>query len=1542
MTVGPSEPIYNPVPIQQIPQAQAAGGLAQPNTPTASTTPPPPPPAQPSHSGGGGLFGFIDKAAKAVGSFAGDVIDKIPGAQPVMAGLNRVYTDVVSHPLSTLMQISNMATFQHRGPGYFFQPSSWTQAWQQANHISPGQEVILAFNNGGAEGLWNVGTKIDPSKQDQVQALFQRNSAASVFSGATDALTRAYTDPVSIASKFGAARVSAFKNAPIRSGSAAEIETRLSSRGGQRLINQVAAAHNTPTPFTAISKLKAVQSSPQSYALTQALHAAGPDTAKISQVLKVAMGDQGALDELANDTQALEAFKAAGQASNGPLTLSQHLPAVPGQLAAMRLSQIMHPSDLNLKSALSDMSPSEFDQWFSTPAKLKSDHAQMLLATKLDELNNYKAVASSLLDRTTGDMGLIPAKTKAAAALSPRPLSGFLADVRDHPTNFVQQIVGHSADPLIRVYHSLSDSRPTQLVDFGDMQTAIPQLRSFLNTSSILEPAEKDAMLNDFATALKNGKGEAQTTFNKIERSVMQKTVDYFGLTPEAGNEIYSEFAARRGLYTQGVISRAYGALTGPEGEQMAVFPSHDASQVIVDPYLETQLAHGALPMADMRDYEDALRRMDNTGILDHVRTVGDAGHKMLTDSLENFYGLWKPVSMLTGHRVFNHVGDDFARSVVKIGGLAAAQNAAQGTWNLLRNATRPLTKNKTVRNLTGQWEQEVHDLQSSYDSLKTRYMAQQQQIAAGLKVADPNRISGEAVAQARQAVADKRAQPPTGIPPKHRLGEGTFRVPGTNLEYPEIFGGIDGPYLRQMLSANHTMSELFDRASSNDYNAMQTLADHDVITPSDGPKVHGTAILRYINNQLRNDPVAKMAYAGKTDTEISNWMKSTAEGRQRMKDMHIGNPRDNIEMVRDAIAKYLPTQYSRDIAFTRPFKPEDLQHVWPNASARPSVSGNMALLTHTGGPQAKFLQHYVSKLIQITGGMPDDILVRHPMANELYKSNITRLVNQAIGKGQEVKVGSEAYQALHKQAIAATKVTMQKTLYDTSRFVDAGRTLRFAIPFFNAWHNALSSWSHLIVQNPQLIARGLEAKHALWNAPFAVDTTTGQRANDNTPIDNLAFVMHMPKGLAKSVGLGDMSDVAVSAKTVVSPTYADSIGSPGFGPLVQVPVNHLVKEDPGLLNNPYVAQILGGQLNKNDLMSLLPSAATQTGGLLSAAGITTGSPQDAATLANLKWTLYQEQYYDYMAGKRSKPPNWNDIGNQALWLSAITGIVNRLMPLGFKPQDQYKFLTDQYQQMYQQDPKHADENFYDKYGTAGFIYTQSLGKNVAGVAPTMGAISSYEANKSLIKAHPELGSLIVGPDGNGAFNDLAYKWEIANGLRTKLSPEEAAKQNAANLGWVQYDKINANIQAQLTSRGLTSVNQSGAEDLKSLKNTFINATNNPSSKYYNPDWYTSYGSFNSNQYETRLQAIAQIAQDQTLLANPLRSDIRSLNQWVQYRDVIYEALQQRDSKSITSSSNQDLANWWDYWMSNLQQNDTKFGPLYARYLEKDNFKAPL
>ena len=1494
-------------------------------------------------------FTDITSLTHDVQQVASDTVGKIPGFNRTMSFLNAPYTALISRPLSTIVGFVDEEDYkQQTGQSApwtdLFSGSNWKQAWDNSATMSPGQGVVIGLNSiieGSGNSMNQLATQtpaqdlavakshlIDPYNQQQREQFFGNNSFANVASGGIDMLFRTL-DPVAALQKIGTAKILNTLRQPIRGDITPQAI--LARPSTQEFLDSIPGKS-----FTQLSQDPRFRSSPTGYKAA-ALLTSAKDAASIRNIYSIALGDTGALASLIRDRDTI------AQKVDQLDQMNPYGPLLPQALALSRASAILAPLDTDLKSALADLDPADLVNAQAKDAIQVAQHARQLLMSKLNELNNAKEVAGQMTQRTrvgrvAQTAGAIRAQLSIANGRAGNPFNRSVFA----PKTMMTSIQDHVADPIVRIYQSLSDQSPTKAVDFS-RDDSVVTVRSMLNTFSALDPDIKDSMLARYARA---DRGARQLAFFNIERQALRATAEKWGLSPAQAEAIYKEYVNRRGVGLQAVQNHAYGTLDSQAlGSALgAVAPFDNASQVVVEPRLLGQLSRGAVPAFDGRDLDLALQRASETGLIAAAHSLGHSGASFLVENLDKVYDLWKGLTLITGHRAYNHVGDDALRSMVKLGALSTVENIRGGAANFLRNRFAQYTKAMQVRNVQAKFDVQVNQLQSTLESLIARRGAQQDLVKRGVTIAPENLVSMDDISKAKKALGDLKRQGPQFIQVKHRLGQGTFRVPGTQMTLPDLFGGPDADYMRQLFGGDHTFQELFQTEAEGHYNSLNVLADHDNIGPMDSngipqPKVHANAILRYVKNQLAPDPAANRMLAGMSEDEVRQWMLNTADGRTLMKQLHIGNPADHLEFIADQIGRYLPSDESKAAALAGKYSMKNLEQDFPAPSTRPAVSGNMALYNHLGSPSKGYIRSITNKLIRLTGSLPDDILVRHPLATRLYKANMTDAVHRIIAQeGKDHLLTSDELNTVRRASIDQTRKTMQDLLYDSSRFTSAGKTLRFVIPFFNAWHNALSSWSHLIAQNPQLILRGWQAKQALWGSPAAVDINTGKPPTSATGLDDLALVMHLPGAVAKMLGMSDDNYIPIAASTLISPTYTDSIGNPGFGPLVTVPVNHMVKEDPGLLSNPFVTSILGGRITSNDLASMIPSSVTQVADIGGLAGIT-GSPDNVASRSSLMWTIYQEQYYDYLNGKRSTPPNWNDIGSQASWLAAFDGIVNRILPLGFKPEGNHQYLIDEYHQMESVDPQNAQQDFYDKYGNAGFVFTQSLSSDPSGISSTVGSAQAYKRYLPMIQQFPELASVIIGPDGNGSYNDLAYQWEVANGLRTYLTPQEAATKEQVNLGWQKYDQIASVINSQLAERGLVSVNQSGASDLKTLKTAFVNATSDPSSSFYNPDWYSAYGGFNQNSYDERISDLEQIAQDPTLLANPARSDIQSLNAYFQLRDIARAWLQARPSQDLKAVANEDIANWLDYYVGVLQQSDTKFATIYETYLKNDDLK---
>lgn len=1429
---------------------------------------------------------------------------------PVFHASNWLFTNLIKRPYTTVALYSGHNEFEasQGHPNWSWaQGSLWAEAWDQSAHISPGRATVLAANDqqpiGPIKPQWSPGHQVvDPLNDQQRDAyLNDKNNplhaGMQVASGGEDAAIDWYADPSNHITK-AAGVLRALKDAPILStDTVAQKLDKVNSASGQAFDQAVAdGKYDFPT-LAEHPMVKGSPYQPNPFRYTTAAMLAAAKTPEESNLIRqvlagIPQSSAKALDALAQKNEDL-----ANQVSNA-----------------------LMPLEVEQNYALTSAVEGDRDEWLQKVAQTKVKAAQAQI--------DANDVTANRLSQIFGQQKAITKTSALTNKLAEMKGGGKYANTRDVPLVHIFQNARYNYP--IRVYQSLTDRVPG-LINHNE-DNAVEYARTWLNKSSTLTPEQKVDYTQRYANATV---AQRQQIWTSIENDVYKNVGDRFGISEGQMQKILTTTRKKGQTIYQAAKSKAYGTFNVPGMDPQAVLPSAD-EQIIAHPQLITQLESGAVPLANLKQLENALERMQDSGVLAPLRNAYASSKDALGYALDNIYGLWKPTVLMTGHRAFNHIGDDYLRGVAKIGALASLRNLGDGTANFLRNNTNRLTNNMIANNVMAKHDQMIGIAKNDYEGLLNQYKTQK---ALGTKVPNDIRIKASDVKAKKQYYNRLRKMKFDFVSPTHRLGERTFTIAGSPERWDEPLGGPNGDYYRWSTSSHPAFMSTVDGASKMTHAMQMAIRGPGFATISavDDPAKHTAAYVHYIRNQMMPDPVAKQIVAGTPLDDVASWMTGTTQGRTYMKALHVGDPDVKANEVASMVKQYLPYDGMRDAAIAGKFNAGTIEKYMPDAKLRPDINANIAALVHGGDGPTNILKRASEWMMEMTGTMPDDILVRHPLYNTLYKSRITDSVQSWMRDTGQTVLAKADRDMLIAGAHAGARSDLRNLVYDVSRFNDMGHTLRFISPFFNAWFNAMSTWSKLIMENPGLIGRGYQAKRLLWNSPFTVNSTTGEKANVNTPWDQTSFVFHMPKALAGS--LSGLTDVPINAKTLISPTYLDAIGNPGFGPLVAVPANQIVKDHPSLMNNAIVRSMLNEMVDQNSMQQLLPSGAND---VVSLSNLLVGSPDSSSQYAKNVWSIYQEQYYDYLNGQRTSPPDWGNVETQAKYLTVVDLFANRLSPLGFKPAPAHQYLIDEYKRMLETDPKNARQDFYDKYGKAGMVFTQSLSTDPTGIPATIGAAKVAKEFAGQLKQFPELGALIVGPDGNGNFDQMAYDWEVAKGLRQKLSPQDAAKQVNINTGWAQYGQLSAQTQALVAARGLQSVNDPGAKDIKALITNFVAATDDPNDSRYNPDFYRDYGAYNPNDYMTRIQAIFQIAQHPTLLSNAMRSEIRSLQSYSQIRDVTYAALQNRQNKTLTSSKNVDLAQQYDSAVAQLMQRDTKFAQIYDRYLRKDDWKEPI
>lgn len=1441
---------------------------------------------------------------------------------PVFHATNWLATNLVKRPYSTIALYSAHNDYEFKNDpqhanGSWFQGSLWGQAWDASAHISPGRATVLAANDQPV--AWSPGHKfvdpLDAASRDEYlnDKKNPLHIGMQLASGSTDAAIDWYGDPSNHLTKVGSL-VRTLKNAPIvQSDTIAQKVAKLNSPAGAKFDQDVASGKLN---FQALSEHPMVKGSsvapnPLRYQAAALLSAA--KTPEESNLIRQVMA--GIPDAMST----VQHLATAGDVPSSAKALDKL--ADSNKDLAFQASNMMAPLDVGQTWALNAAEEADREDWLRRVSKVKAAAGQA-------QIN----IDPETADRISKLLNVQKSVTNTSA-ISDRlaVLRGNLKYANTRDAGIVHVLQNARYNYPVRVYQSLTNRIPG-LINHNE-DNAVEYVRTWLNKSGSLSRDQKIEYTQKYANA---NKADRMQVWNNIESDVYKNVGEKYGLSDETMKKILTTTRKRGQSVYMAARSRAYGEIKFQDGDPQAVLPSTDEN-IIAHPQLITQLESGAVPMTNLNQLENALNRLQDTGILAPLRNAGAVTKDTLGYLLDNVYGVWKPVTLMTGHRVFNHVGDDYLRGVAKIGALASVRNAQEGVGNFLRNNSNRLTKNMVIGNMQADHERSIGIAKATYEGLLNQFKEQR---ALGLaNVPEDLQITAAQVREKKAIYDGLKNLKLDFIPEKHRVGTGVFRIPGSTQLWDEAFGGPNGDYMRYVTSSHPSFMSTIDSVADMHHSVMlaNRAGGFASLRYVDNPERHTAAYVHYVRNQLLPDPVAKQLLQGRSMSDVSNWLSSTTPGRNYMKALHVGDPDVKVNEIAAMINKYLPYDGMRDAAVAGKFKAKTIEEFMPDGGSRPEINANIAALVHGGDQASSFFRKSVDNLMNLTGTLPDDILVRHPLYNSLYKARMTDHVQQWMKDTGKQIIGSRDADALSRAAHLGARKDLQNLVYDVSRFNDAGHTLRFISPFFNAWFNAMSTWSRLIVENPGLIGRAYQAKRALWNSPFAIDNRTGKQADVNTPWDETSFVMHLPKGLAGS--MGGLTDVPIDAKTLVSPTYIDAIGNPGFGPLVTVPMNQIVKDHPSLMNDAIVKSMLNNMVDKNSLNQIMPSGARD---IKDVASLLVGDPNDAKNYANTVWSIYQEQYYDYFNGQRTQPPDMDDAKNQAKYLTLLDLFANRLSPLGFRPAGSHSFLNDEYKRMLTEDPKNAQQNFYDKYGKAGFIFTQSLNTNPSGIPATVGASAAMKKYKDIVDKFPELAAMIVGPEGNGNFDQMAFDWQVAQGIRQKQTPEEAAQQVNIRTGWAQYGQWLAYANAQLQASGIASMNDPRAKAIKAQITNFVSATGDPNSPWHNPDFYKDYGNYNQNDYMNRIQSLFQIAQDPALLSNPMRSEIRSLNSYAQLRDTTYALLQKRPSKTLSASGNADLARNYDAKVADLMHKDSKFAQVYDRYLRKDTWKEPM
>jgi hypothetical protein len=626
-----------------------------------------------------------------------------------------------------------------------------------------------------------------------------------------------------------------------------------------------------------------------------------------------------------------------------------------------------------------------------------------------------------------------------------------------------------------------------------------------------------------------------------------------------------------------------------------------------------------------------------------------------------------------------------------------------------------------------------------------------------------------------------------------------------------------------------------------------------------------------------------------------------------------------------------------------------------------PDVHGEAIEHALGGGTIWDTSKKAVNGAMRVLGSIPSDIASRNPFFDRAYRAHMDTLIRHGEYQLQDMVPAEDI---AHAQTIARQNALkdVKTWLYNSDSVSLLAHKTRFMTAFTGATQDALSAWTRLALRDPTVIV----ALNKMWNFPdkagLIVDQdghqlrleqgkevwyqpTRDKNGNlvrvDPKLVPNVGekrnVILQVPAAIDPGIFGADLSMMAAFPKDSAN-TFLDY--NPGGGPLVTLAANEIMMRNPTLVADDNKV----GRYIQNALLPFGPSATWYDPIVPTTLreAVTVWRGEEDTRFNDRTSAIFQTMMYDWARkGKHGKAPTLDEAADRAGKLGLLRLATSVMSPLQFQYKSPMQAYIDDYHIKQRKNYLTADREFYEEHGEEFFWLTGHLSKALPGLPTTVKGQEAFEKYRDLIDQHPDLMGLIIGAEGAGEFSKSVYEWQKANSLtpggekmRRKRSPDEIKQDTERRLGWVKYTKLMDAVQADLIDRGLKSVNDSGAEDLKDTREQFLDgmATENKT-------WWEEFNTHNPVKNEERIKGMVAIAQDPRLRG---RLEIQGLSQYLILRHQMQGVLAERagygGAKTLEAKANGDLAGQWDDAVMNLIDTNAQFGQLYNRWLTHDKF----
>jgi hypothetical protein len=492
----------------------------------------------------------------------------------------------------------------------------------------------------------------------------------------------------------------------------------------------------------------------------------------------------------------------------------------------------------------------------------------------------------------------------------------------------------------------------------------------------------------------------------------------------------------------------------------------------------------------------------------------------------------------------------------------------------------------------------------------------------------------------------------------------------------------------------------------------------------------------------------------------------------------------------------------------------------------------------------------------------------------------------------------AELQDLVQKRAHKSASKALKDYMFDAAHQSDLSHALRFVSPFIAAWEDTVRKWGRIASENPELLGK----LYLAWNAPNAMGLVVDREGKPVAKDDfnSESYMLLRAPSWAPWIGGKDLT-LAGSHFRIPKQSFNIILQGglqPGFGPLVAIPVSKLQVANPQMDDvarfvNPYGPQTVWD--------ALAPSTVKRVQELVQG--------QSREHMYDTE-RMYMQMLAEYRQDPEKfdgKAPTWEAAAERAKWVGILKIVNNSSNPFPAIFDSKYKLYQDAYRDLLNKErtDNHergwADQQFVQGYGESFFPLVQSMSKNNAGLQSSAEAVEASKKFKSEIskygigpdgKPNATLIRLIVGSEGEGAYNQSAHRWQETREIspasgytyRDVSNAQEAAADADVDLGWYKYQSFMNQLDADANSAGFRTYRDS--QELVDRRAGFIENL-----KDALPAWRQDFESMDTGKFTRNVEQLAEVANSNKFGVE--RTDMAGVRMYLNLRQALQSQLQE-------------------------------------------------